>query len=81
MKQEQERKETGVPAQAQSVLGRNHLSVLVLVERQHVGAVLVVVDAVFPLLAEFEVLAESSLHHHVLTARADSSDVPLCVHH
>lgn len=58
------------------------LSVLVLVEGHRVGAVLVVIDAVLPLLANFEELADGALHHHVLAvARADTSDVTLCVHY
>lgn len=57
------------------------LSVLVLVEGHRVGAVLVVIDAVLSLLANFEELADGALHHHVLAvARADASDVTLCVH-
>lgn len=55
---------------------------LVLVESQGVGAVLVVVDAVLALLAELEELAEGALHHHLLAAaRADTGDVALCVYH
>lgn len=58
------------------------LSVLVLVEGHRVGAVLVVIDAVLPLLAKFEELADGAFHHHVLAvARADTSDVTLCVHY
>lgn len=55
---------------------------LVLVEGHGVGAELVVVDAVLPLLAQLEVLDERPLHHHVFAApRADPRDVTLCVHY
>lgn len=58
------------------------LSVLVLVEGHSVGAVLVMINAVFPLLAKFEVLAECSLHHHVLAVTsADTGDVTLCIYY
>lgn len=58
------------------------LSVLVLVESQGVGAVLVVIDAVLSLLAELEELADGPLHHHLLAAaRADTGDITLCVHY
>lgn len=54
---------------------------LVLVEGHGVRAVLVMIDAVFPLLAKFEVLADRPLHHHVLAvARADARDVTLCIY-
>lgn len=57
------------------------LSVLVLVESQGVGAVLVVVDAVLALLAQLEVVVEGALHHHFLgAARADAGDVTLCIY-
>lgn len=58
------------------------LSVLVLVEGHGIGAVLVMIDAVFPLLAELEVLVECSLHHHVLAAACvDTGDVTLCIYY
>lgn len=58
------------------------LSVLVLVEGHGIGAVLVMIDAVFPLLAKLEELAECPLHHHVLAvARADTGDVTLCIYY
>ncbi len=58
------------------------LPVLVLVEGHSIGAVLVMIDAVFPLLAKFEVLAECPLHHHVLTVScADPGDVTLCIYY
>lgn len=54
---------------------------LVFVEGHGIRGVLVNVDAVFPLLAKFEVLADCPLHHHVLAvASADTGDVALCVH-
>lgn len=58
------------------------LSVLVLVEGHCIGAVLVVIDAVFPLLSKLEVLAQCRLHHHVLAAAcADTGNVTLCIHY
>lgn len=58
------------------------LSVLVLVEGHSIGAVLVMIDTVFPLLAKFEVLADSSLHHHVLAVTcADTGDITLCIYY
>lgn len=61
---------------------RLHLSVLVLVEGQGVGAVLVMIDTVFALLAKLEVLAQASLHHNLLAAaRTDTGDVTLCVYY
>lgn len=58
------------------------LPVLVLVEGHSIGAVLVMIDTVFPLLAKFEVLAECPLHHHVLAVScADTGDVTLCIHY
>lgn len=57
------------------------LSVLVLVEGHGIGAVLVMIDTVFPLLAELEVLAECSLHHHVLAACVDTGDVTLRIYY
>lgn len=55
---------------------------LVLVEGQGVGAVLVMIDAVLPLLTQLEELADGSLHHHILAAPgADPGDVALGVHH
>lgn len=55
------------------------LSVLVLVEGHSVGTVLVMIDAVFSLLAKLEVLAECPLHHDLLAACADTGDVTLCI--
>lgn len=58
------------------------LSVLMLVEGHSVRGVLVMIDAVFPLLAKFEVLAECPLHHHILTvACADTGNVTLCIYY
>lgn len=53
---------------------------LVLVEGQGVGAVLVMIDAVLALLPKLEVLVEGPLHYH-LFACADASDVTLCVYY
>lgn len=53
---------------------------LVLVEGQGIGAVLVMIDAIFALLAQLEVLTESPLHHDLLASRADTGYVPLCIH-
>jgi len=56
--------------------------VLVLVEGQGIGAVLVMIDAVLALLAKLEELAEGPLHHHLLAAaRADAGDVTLCIYY
>ena len=58
------------------------LSVLVLVEGQGIGAVLVMIDAELALLAKLEVLTEGPLHHHVFAAaRADTCDVTLCIYY
>lgn len=58
------------------------LSVLVLVEGHSIGAVLVMIDTVFPLLAKFEVLADSSFHHHVLAVTcADTGNITLCIYY
>lgn len=55
---------------------------LVLVEGQGVGAVLVMIDAVLALLPKLEVLVEGPLHYHLFTAAcADASDVTLCVYY
>lgn len=54
---------------------------LVFVKGHGVGAVLVVVDAIFPFLAELEELAERPLHHDVFAATcADAGDVTLCIY-
>lgn len=56
------------------------LSVLVLVEGQEIGAVLVMIDTILALLAKLEVLAEGALHHHLFTtACAETGDVTLCI--
>lgn len=57
-----------------------HLSVLVLVEGQSIGAVLVVIHAVLALLTQLEVLGQAALHHHIF-AHADAGDVPLSIHY
>lgn len=57
------------------------LSVLVLVEGHSIGTVLIMIDAVFSLLAKLEVLAECPLHHHLLASRADTGDVTLCIYY
>lgn len=59
-----------------------YLSVLVFVEGHSVGSVLINVDTVFPLLAKFEVLADTPLHHHILAATcADTGDVTLRINY
>ena len=57
------------------------LPVLVLVQSQRVGAVLVVVDPVLPLLAQLEEVPKGALHHVLGAARADPRHVSLRVHH
>lgn len=55
---------------------------LVFVEGHGVCGVLVNVDAVLPLLAKSEVLADCPLHHHILAvARANAGDVPLSINY
>lgn len=58
-----------------------YLSVLVLVEGQGVGAVLIMIDTVLSLLTQLEELADGSLHHHLLAPRANAGDVTLCVYY
>lgn len=58
------------------------LSVLVLVEGQGIGAVLVMIDTILALLAKLEVLADGTLHHHLFAAAcADTGDVTLCIYY
>lgn len=53
-----------------------------LVEGHSIRGVLVMIDAVFALLAKFEVLAECPLHHHILAvACADTGNVTLCIYY
>lgn len=63
----------------------SYLSVLVLVERHRIVAVLVVKDPILPLLAQLEELAGGSatLQYPLLAAAAsaDAGHVPLSVHH
>lgn len=62
--------------------GASCLSVLVLVQGQGIGAVLVMIDTVLALLPELKVLVEGALHHHLFAAAcADTSDVTLCIYH
>lgn len=53
---------------------------LVFVESHGICGVLVNVDAVLPLLAKFEVLADCPLHHHILAvSRANTGNVTLSI--
>lgn len=55
---------------------------LVLVEGQGIGAVLVIIDTILSLLAKLEVLTEGTLHYHVFAvACADTGDVTLCIYY
>lgn len=53
---------------------------LVFVEGHSIGTVLVMIDAVFSLLAEFEVLAESPLDH-LFAPCGHTGDVTVCIYY